>query len=206
MAAGNIPAPRTAAILAAMFESIRGRLVSRSPAHAVVEAGGLGYAVSVPLSTYERLPQKGDEVTLRLHLVVREDEWRLYGFADEEERALFRACLKVSGVGPATALALLSGMAPRDLRAAVSGGDVVALQRVKGVGKKTAERLVVELKDALGSAPRAAGGVPAGPLSDAAAALVALGLTEGEAAERLRRVPQAADLPLAEVVRKALRG
>jgi Holliday junction DNA helicase RuvA len=189
-----------------MFESIRGRLVAKSPARAVVEAGGLGYAVNVPLPTYERLPAKGEEVTLRLHLIVREDEWRLYGFADEEERALFRACLKVSGVGPATALALLSGMAPRELRAAVTGGDVTSLQRVKGVGKKTAERLVVELKDALGAEPRAAGGVPAGPLGDAAAALVSLGLTEAEAFERVRRVPGAADLPLSEVVRRALRG
>lgn len=193
------------AILGPMFESIRGRLVSKAPAHAVVEAGGLGYAVHVPLPTFERLPAIGQEVTLRLHLVIRDDEWRLYGFADEEERALFRACLKVSGVGPATALALLSGMAPRDLRAAVTGGDVAALQRVKGVGKKTAERLVVELKDALGAVPRGAGGVPAGPLGDAAAALVALGLSESEAAERLRRVAGAADLPLAEVVRRALR-
>jgi Holliday junction DNA helicase RuvA len=189
-----------------MFESIRGRLLSKAPAQAVVEAGGLGYAVAVPLPTFERLPAAGAEVTLRLHLVVREDEWRLYGFASEEERALFRACLGVSGVGPATALALLSGMTPKDLRAAVTGGDVAALQRVKGVGRKTAERLVVELRDALGPASPAAGGAPAGPLSEAAAALVALGLSDAEAAERLRRVPAAADLPVAEVVRRALRG
>jgi Holliday junction DNA helicase RuvA len=190
-----------------MLESIRGRLASKAPATAVVEtAAGLGYAVSVPLPTWERLPAAGQEVTLLLHLVVREDEWRLYGFADEEERALFRACLRVSGVGPATALALLSGMTARDLRAAVTGGDVAALQRVKGVGKKTAERMVVELRDALGAVPRAAAGVPAGPLGDAAAALVALGLAEAEAAERVRRVPGAAGLPLAEVVRRALRG
>lgn len=194
-------------ILPGMYESIRGRLVAKDPASAVVEAGGIGYALHVPLSTYERLPEVGKETSLRLHLVVREDEWRLYAFADEEERRLFRACLSVSGVGPVTALALLSGMTPADLAAAVRGGDVDALRRVKGVGRKTAERLVVELKDALGGTegPGSARKSLTGVLAEASAALVALGLSPDEAAERLRKVPGAAALPAGEAVRRALR-
>jgi Holliday junction DNA helicase RuvA len=184
-----------------VLDSIRGRLVSKEPSGCVVEAGGIGYAVSVPLGTYERLPAAGDEAALRLHLVVREDAWRLFGFATEEERVLFRACLGVTGVGPATALALLSGLGPRDLRAAVAAGDVSALGRVKGVGKKTAERLVVELRDAMGPA---AGAVAGGEAPEALAALMALGLDRGEAAARLAKVP-GAGIPLAERVRRALR-
>ncbi len=192
-----------------MYESIRGRLAAKEPGFAVVEAGGLGYRVLVPLSTFERLPPSGSETFLRTHLVVREDEWRLFGFATEEERALFRACLGVSGVGPSTALALLSGMPARDLRAAVATGDVAALTRIKGIGKKTAERLVVDLKDAL-LAEQVAAGEPvtsAGVPADAVAALVALGIDPGEAAERIRRATKddsgPSDLPT--LVRRALK-
>lgn len=174
----------------------------------MVEAGGFGFAVLVPHSTAERLPPLGAEASLKLHLVVREDEWKLFGFATEEERRLFRSCLGVSGVGPATALALLSGMSPRNLTAAVVGGDVAALTRIKGVGKKTAERLVVELRDGLADAlgaPSGSGGLE-GPLADAAAALVALGLEPSEVASRLRRIADGASLTTPELVRRALRG
>ena len=212
MVDGGVPAARPgagarAAILGPMLDSIRGTLLSRDPSGCVIEAGGVGLAVLVPLSTFERLPAPGKEAALRLHLVVREDEWRLFGFSTEEERRLFRSCLKVSGVGPATALALLSGMSPQELRAAVVSGDVRALTRVKGVGKKTAERLVVELKDALaeGGLAKPSGGL-SGTLGEAAAALVALGLDSDEAAQRLRRVRDGAALPVAELVRRALRG
>ena len=132
-----------------MYESLRGRLLSKDATSCVVEAGGLGYALHVPFTTAERLPGVGAEVTMKLHLVVREDEWRLFGFLGEDERALFRACLTVSGVGPSIALALLSGMRAADLRNAVAAGDVATLTRVKGIGKKTAERIVVELRDKL---------------------------------------------------------
>ena len=190
-----------------MYESIRGRLTAKAPGHAVVETGGIGYRLVVPLSTYERLPASGADVSLFVHLVVREDEWRLMGFSTDEERALFRACLGVSGVGPATALALLSGMPAKDLRSAVASGDVTALTRVKGIGKKTAERLVVDLRDALAEGaeapvgPSTTGGVPA----DAVAALVALGIEPGDAVERVRRAakPGLDDLP--GLVRAALR-
>ncbi len=191
-----------------MYESIRGRLVSKAPGHAVVETGGLGFRVLVPLSTFERLPASGAEASLWTHLVVREDDWRLFGFATEEERALFRACLGVSGVGPATALALLSGMSARDLRVAVVSGDVTALTRVKGIGKKTAERLVVDLKDAFAAEssvalePALQTGIPA----DAVAALVALGIDPSEAAARVRRVSASTSLELPDLVRAALKG
>jgi Holliday junction DNA helicase RuvA len=190
-----------------MYESVRGRLVSKAPGHVVVETGGIGYRIAIPLSTYERLPACDGEVRLHLHLVVREDEWRLMGFATDEERALFRACLGVNGVGPATALALLSGLSAKELRAAVAGGDVAALTRVKGIGKKTAERLVADLRDAV-AAEIAAEGHPAisrGPAADAVAALVALGIDPADAAERVRRVAGSGDGDLPTLVRAALR-
>lgn len=196
-------------ILAVMYESLRGRLLSKDATSCVVEAGGLGYALHVPFSTAERLPAAGAEVAMKLHLVVREDEWRLFGFLSVEERALFRSCLSVSGVGPSTALALLSGMRAADLRNAVAAGDVAALTRIKGIGKKTAERIVVELRDKLAAEGGAVGGgvaPPAGPVAQAIAALTALGLDPGEAAERLRRIPKAAELDTGELVKRALRG
>lgn len=195
-----------------MYESVRGRLLVREATRCVVEAGGLGYSIAVSAATAERLgaTRLGEEVFLRLHLAVPErgGEWRLFGFATEDERAVFRAALGVSGVGPATALALVSGLAPDALRAAIAAGDAKALSRVKGVGKKTAERLVVELRDAFAGPTGAPGGVaaPPGPIADAIAALVALGLDEAEAAERLRRVPDAAAVPTKDLVRRALRG
>jgi Holliday junction DNA helicase RuvA len=192
-----------------MYESVRGRLLEKEPTRCVVEAGGFGYGIAVPISTFERLPKIGEEVSLRLHLVVPErgGEWRLFGFASVEERALFRRVLTVAGVGPATALALLSGMSARELRTAVVAGDVRALTRVKGVGKKTAERLVVELRDVLGADGEAGTSGPpvAGPLADASAARVARGLDAAEADERLRRIPGATGLPVQELVRRALR-
>ncbi len=196
------------AIFHCMYESLRGRLLSKDATSCVVEAGGLGYALHVPFTTAERLPAVGAEVTMKLHLVVREDEWRLFGFVGDDERALFRACLTVSGVGPSTALALLSGMRAADLRHAVAAGDVAALTRIKGIGKKTAERIVVELRDKLAAEGGGSGGqaAPVGPMAQAIAALTALGLDAGEAAERLRRIPKASELETGELVKRALRG
>jgi len=194
-----------------MYESLQGRLVAKTPARCVVEAGGIGYLVHVPLSSFERLPPLGADVFLRLHLVVREDDWRLFGFATDDERDLFRACLKVAGVGPVTALALLSGLSPREFRAAVVSGNVKALTQVKGIGQKTAERMVIELRDALAlpgtdlPGDAATTGAPAGPLTEATLALVALGLEPAEAQSRLARIPRAAELPIGDLLRIALR-
>ena len=195
-----------------MYEAIRGTLLRRDPASAVVEAGGLAYRVHIPLSTYEGLPEAGAEVSLRLHLAVREDDWRLFGFGSDGERAVFRALLRVSGVGPVLALSLLSGFRPKEFRAAVAGGDVKALTRVKGVGKKTAERIVVELRDVWqdaagvgGAADEAAG--TGSPVEDAIRALQSLGLDALEARKRVTK--HAGEDPLAadasELIRLALR-
>ena len=191
-----------------MYESVRGRLAEKEATRCVVETGGFGYVVAVPASTADRLPRVGEDVRLLLHLVVPErgGEWRLFGFLTADERALFRACLGVSGVGPSTALALVSGMPPSAFRLAVAAGDVTALTRIKGVGRKTAERLVLELRGAVAPGGTAAPAAPAeGPVAEAVAALVALGLEPSEAAERLRRLPDAATMPVEALVKRALR-
>ena len=195
-----------------MLESIQGRLASKEPGRVVVEAGGLGYLVHVPVSDHDALPAAGHDVRLLLHLEVREDLWRLFGFARADDREAFRRLLTVKGVGPTTAMTILSGIGVADLGAAVAAGDVATLTRVKGVGRKTADLIVAELKDdarkgRLGaSLPRGAPG--AAVADDAVRALVALGMDAAEARQRLDRssssLPQGAGV--AERVRAALRG
>lgn len=194
-----------------MFDSVSGRLEIKEPTRAVVVAGGVGLQIHVPLSTYEGLPARNEEARLLLHLVVRDEEWKLFGFLTEAERDVFRALLRVSGVGPMIALALLSGLPPKDLADAVSSGDVKVLTRVKGVGRKTAERIVVELRDVL-AVETGEGGVPTGPIEsenvrDAVAALIALGMDPAEARRRAEKVAgKDDDASVTEVVRAALRG
>jgi Holliday junction DNA helicase RuvA len=194
-----------------VLESIQGRLASKEPGRVVVEAGGLGYLVHVPVSDHDALPSAGHDVRLLLHLEVREDLWRLFGFARAEDREAFRRLLTVKGVGPTTAMTILSGIGVADLVAAVAAEDVRTLTRVKGIGRKTADLIVAELKDdakrgRLG-APSARGAAAAVG-DDAVRALVALGMDAGEARQRLDR--SAAALPagagVAERVRAALRG
>jgi len=194
-----------------VFDSIHGRLALSEPTRVVVAAGGLGYEVFVPLSTYETLPAVDAEVSLLLHPVVRETEWKLFGFATRSERNVFRALLRVNGVGPTTALSLLSGFKPEDLCAAVTQSDVRALTRVKGIGRKTAERIVVELKDVVAkdlaldvSGARS----PAAPdlVEDAVRALQRLGLDAAEARRRVEAASGGPDQSLGDLVRKALRG
>ena len=195
-----------------MFDSIHGRLRQSGPTRAVVDAAGIGYEIFVPLSTYETLPPLDGEVALLLHLVVRETEWRLFGFATPGERDVFRALLRVNGVGPTMAIGLLSGFSPADLCAAVTQGDVRALTRVKGVGKKTAERIVVELRDVVskdlvvGPATPPTGGAEADLKEDAIRALQQLGLDPAEARRRVQARAAGADQSLSELVRAALRG
>lgn len=136
-----------------MIDYLKGTLVAATPHHAVIEAGGIGYRVLIPISSYEALPRPGAEVKLLTHLHHREDEITLYGFAAEEERAVFDLLLGVSGIGPRTALAILSGVSVSAFRQAVASGDVRLLSSVRGIGKKTAERLVVELKDKVSLLP-----------------------------------------------------
>lgn len=136
-----------------MIDYLKGTLVAATAHHAVIEAGGIGYRVLIPISSYEALPRPGAEVKLLTHLHHREDEVTLYGFAAEEERATFELLLGVSGIGPRTALAILSGVSVSAFRQAIASGDVRLLSSVRGIGKKTAERLVVELKDKVSLLP-----------------------------------------------------
>jgi len=136
-----------------MIDYLKGTLVSATPHHAVIDVGGVGYRVLIPISSYEALPRPGGEVKLLTHLQHREDEVTLYGFVVEEERAIFELLLGVSGIGPRTALSILGGVSVSAFRKAVVSGDVRLLSSVRGIGKKTAERLVVELKDKIALLP-----------------------------------------------------
>ncbi|HXI52136.1 MAG TPA: Holliday junction branch migration protein RuvA, partial [Candidatus Saccharimonadales bacterium] len=136
-----------------MITFLRGRLVDALPTQATIDVGGVGYEVLLPLSSFDKLPATGAEVHLLTHLVVREDAHVLYGFMSSQERDLFRLLIhNVSGIGPKIALNVLSGMNVTALRGAVATGDVKALAQISGVGRKTAERIVVELKDKIGAA------------------------------------------------------
>lgn len=177
-----------------MITFLHGKLVESLPTQAIVDVNGVGYEVLIPLSSFERLPLPGGTVTLLTHLSVREDAHVLYGFMSAAERDLFRMLINtVSGIGPKIALNVLSGMNVTSFRGAVANGDVKALSQISGVGKKTAERIVVELKDKIGAvgaweASSAAHGVsPAEQhVTDAVAALVALGFKQAEALETVK--------------------
>jgi Holliday junction DNA helicase RuvA len=177
-----------------MITFLRGRLVDLLPTQITVDVHGVGYEVLIPLSSFDRLPAVGQEVTVLTHLAIREDAHVLYGFMSATERELFRLLIHtVSGIGPKIALNILSGMNVVALRGAVAGGDVKALSQISGVGRKTAERIVVELKDKIGAAgaweaSSARRGVSESEqkLNDAVLALMALGFKQPEAYEAAR--------------------
>ena len=187
-----------------MIARLAGTLAAKAPPQVLVDVQGVGYEVDVPMSTFYLLPGLGEPVVLLTHFVVREDAQLLYGFLTEPERAAFRELLRISGVGPRTALAILSGLSVAELGQAVGRQDGARLQKVPGIGKKTAERLLLELKGRLGpdlGAPAAA------PLdaaqSDILQALQALGYNEREAAAALKALP--AGTGVAEGIRLALK-
>ena len=165
-----------------MIAYIRGVLAEKEPTRAVIEAGGVGYELLVPLSTYEKLPRTGSEVKLLVCHCVREDDEILFGFATDDEKAMFAKLTSVSGVGPKIALAILSGSSVGEISMAIAGGDVKRLAAIKGVGKKTAEKICVELRDKVSEfAFSGRGGdrnVAAPIAKDAVAALRALGFNE----------------------------
>lgn len=177
-----------------MITFLNGKLIEALPTLAVVEVNGVGYEVLIPLSSYDKLPQPGQPVRLLTHLVVREDAHVLYGFATASERELFRLLINtVSGIGPKIALNILSGITVTVFRGAVASGDVKILSQISGVGKKTAERIVMELKDKIGragalEASSAERGLSAGEQkhNDAVLALMALGYKPAEAQEAVR--------------------
>jgi Holliday junction DNA helicase RuvA len=159
-----------------MISRLRGRLLERQPTRLVVDVGGVGYEVLVPVPTSQGAGEPGSEISLHTVMVVREDSLTLYGFRRPEERSLFLKLIGVSGIGPKTALGALSGPSVEELAAAIRDGDLGLLTRLPGIGKKTAERLSLELKDALVEVGGKGGkGTPAGARNDAASALVSLG-------------------------------
>ncbi|MEW6025600.1 MAG: Holliday junction branch migration protein RuvA [Pseudomonadota bacterium] len=186
-----------------MIGRITGTLAAKQPPQVLVDVGGVGYEIDVPMSTFYNLPAVGEKVSLLTHLAIREDAHLLYGFGSEAERAAFRELLKVSGIGAKTALSVLSGLSVNDLSAAIAAQEIGRLVKVPGIGKKTAERLLLELKGKPVFAGAVAGSAVAAPSDDVRQALLALGYNEREAAEAVRQLP--ADLPVGEAIRQALR-
>ncbi|HET6433314.1 Holliday junction branch migration protein RuvA [Dyella sp.] len=193
-----------------MIGRLRGTLVSKQPPWLLIDVGGVGYELEAPMSTIYDLPATGKEVTLLTHHAVKEDSVALYGFMHETERTLFRNLLKVSGIGAKIALAVLSGASTADFARLVHAGDVVALTKIPGIGKKTAERIVVELRDRVDGLTVSLPGMPASagaPLDAAGEATVALQQLGYKPVEVTRLVQKvAADGDSAEaIIRKALR-
>ena len=197
-----------------MIGRLRGEIVVKRPPHLLVDVGGVGYELEAPMSTFYDLPAVGAAVLLHTHLVIREDAHVLYAFAREAERALFRSLLRVSGVGPKMALAILSGMNADEFARCVQRDDAAALSRLPGIGKKTAERLIIEMRDRLARPdaadfgvavrPQTAGaGVPSA-LEDAVSALIALGYKAPEASRMVRAVA-AEGLASEDLIRAALK-
>lgn len=193
-----------------MIGRLRGTLIHKAPPALMVEVGGVGYELDAPMSTFYDLPELGREVTLFTHYAVKEDSVALYGFLTERERRLFRDVQKVTGIGAKIALAILSGVSVDDFARLVSTSDVTALTRIPGIGKKTAERIVVELRDRAAELGGAAGPVakgqpiPADPQSEAVIALQQLGYKPAEAAKMAKDAFEAGDTAEA-IIRKALK-
>ena len=191
-----------------MIGRISGILAEKNPPQILVDVSGVGYEIDVPMSSFYNLPNIGDKVTLLTEFIVREDAQLLFGFLTHDERMTFRQLLKVSGVGARTALAVLSGMSVADLAHAVAMQEVGRLTKVPGIGKKTAERLLLELKDKLPKAPGVAAGgnapvyVP-NTTSDILNALMALGYNEREAVSAMKGLPE--DVTVSEGIRQALK-
>ena len=186
-----------------MIGKLTGILSDKNPPQVVVDCGGVGYEVQVPMSTFYNLPATGDKVSLLTHFVVREDAQILYGFGSQAERSAFRELVKISGVGPRTALSVLSGMAVAELAQAVTLQEAGRLTKVPGIGKKTAERLLLELKGKLGADIGVVGASGSPAQSDIQQALLALGYNDKEAALALKALP--AHVEVGEGIKLALK-
>jgi len=198
-----------------MIGRLQGVLLSKNPPQLLIDVNGVGYEVDAPMSTFYQLPGMGEAIVLHTHLVVREDAQLLYGFYSESERYLFRSLIKINGVGPKLALTILSGISLDEFTRCVMDDDAKALTALPGVGKKTAERLIIELRDKIGKEfdavlPTAAGSHQSiahevNPVSDAVSALVALGYKAQEAS-RMVRVVKSDGLSTEEIIRESLQG
>ena len=197
-----------------MIGRLRGEIVYKQPPYLMVDVNGVGYELESPMSTFYHLPAEGEQVTLFTHLAIRDDAHVLYGFFNESERTLFRTLLRISGVGAKMGLAILSGMSAEEFARCVQGDDTAALMRLPGLGKKTAERLVIEMRDRLdrlelsGTVSVESGSKATGakvtPVSDAVGALVALGYKPVEANRMVRSV-ESEGLASEEIIRAALK-
>ena len=186
-----------------MIGRITGTLAEKSPPQLLIDVNGVGYEVDVPMSSFYNLPPLGERVTLLPHFVVREDAQVLFGFLTHDERATFRLLVKISGVGPRTALSILSGLSVNELAQAVSLQEAGRLVKVPGIGKKTAERLLLELKGKLGDAIAAPASVASSAQGDILQALLALGYSDREAAAALKGLP--AEVGVSDGIKHALR-
>jgi Holliday junction DNA helicase RuvA len=190
-----------------MIGFLRGVILRKQPPHLLIDVQGVGYEVEAPMSTFYDLPEAGTEVTLFTHLTVREDAHVLFGFGSESERRFFRSLIRVNGVGPKLALTILSGISVDGFVRCVQENDTAALTRLPGIGKKTAERLVVEMRDRLDDVGTPSGltAPAANPRDEALGALVSLGYKPQEAAQMLRNIKEEG-LTSEELIRRALQG
>ncbi|MDP2155643.1 MAG: Holliday junction branch migration protein RuvA [Sulfuricella sp.] len=190
-----------------MIGRISGTLLEKHPPLVLVDVGGVGYEIDVPMSTFYNLPALGEKIALHTQLIVREDAHQLYGFSTHNERTAFRQLLKISGVGPKLALTILSGMSVSELSHVVAAQEVGRLTKIPGIGKKTAERLLLELRDKLPGAAAAllSPGAEPGPVArnDVLEALLALGYNEREASWAVKQLP--ANLDVSDSIRQALK-
>ena len=196
-----------------MIGRLQGVLLRKEPPALMLDVAGVGYELEAPMTTFYELPAVGERVTLYTHLVVREDAHLLYGFVREAQRRLFRELLKVNGVGPRVALAVLSGLSDEEFSHCVAQEDIARLTKVPGIGRKTAERLVIEMRDKLpqevplpaSTAAVSGPAVPGDPVSEAVSALVALGYKPNEASRAVRGA-STKGLSAEEIIRQALKG
>jgi len=194
-----------------MIGRLRGLLVAKQPPSLLLDVAGVGYELEAPMSTFYELPELGREITLHTHLSIKEDAHSLYGFAKEAERSLFRTLIKVSGIGAKTALSILSGVSVDDFSRLIAHADISALQRIPGIGKKTAERLILELKDKVAAVSGTANlmmgarsAVPNDPVSEASVALQALGYRPQDVGKMVQAVAEPGD-SVETIIRKALK-
>jgi Holliday junction DNA helicase RuvA len=202
-----------------MIEYIKGKLVNKKPVSAVIETGGIGFFVQITLSVYEKLPQLNDEAKIIVHFHAKENPMSLvlYGFADEGEREVFRQIISVSGIGPKTAMNMLSAISYRELTELIAKGNYIPLTKISGVGKKTAERLAVELKDKLAKIESGFDvsrlsidtSTDIGKISGIISALINLGYNRIEADKMVKKfasMPDFMQMPVEEIIKEILRG
>lgn len=194
-----------------MIARLQGTLIEKVPTHVIINVAGVGYEALISLSTYQRLPATGTAVELTIHTHVREDEITLFGFADAQEKKIFQKLIRVNGIGPRLAMSILSGIAAQELIEALATEDLLRLTSIPGIGKKTAERMIVDLKDKLmelrlpAAQQEAGAATPAHFREDLLSVLVNLGYKRNTAEQALREVPFDEGLKLEEAVRQTLR-